>query len=307
MVDRLSGISVFVQVADSGSFARASEQLGLTRSAVGKTIARLEERLGVRLFNRTTRAQSLTDEGQSFYERCQRILADIQAAEAALGGSDRSPTGVLRVSAPVLLGRLCVAPILVGLTRRHPSMELDLRFADHLVDLVEERIDLAVRIGPLPDRAGLIARSLDAFDMVVCAAPTYLAMRGCPSDLSELPSHDCLPYARRGGRAEPWRFATKDGAVIEFAVGGRIRLDDLEAVAEAAVDGAGIACLPTWLVDSRLQSGQLVRVLNDHRALGNSVYAVWSQAAHAPSRVRVAVNELRQCMPARLARPDAAH
>lgn len=302
MVDRSSGISVFVKVADCGSLARASEQLGLTRSAVGKTITRLEARLGVRLFNRTTRAQSLTDEGQSFYERCQRIVAEIEAAEATLSGSDRSSTGVLRVSAPVLLGRLCVAPILVGLTRRHPSTELDLRLADQLVDLVEERIDLAVRIGALPYRAGLIARRLDTFEMVVCGGPDYLAMRGSPSELGDLSRHNCLPYARRGGRAEPWRFATNQGDVIELAVGGRIRLDDLEAVAEAAVDGAGLACLPTWLVDSRLQSGKLVRVFDGHQALGNPVYAVWPQATHAPSRVRVAINELTRCMPAKLTR-----
>lgn len=306
MVDRLKGISVFLRAADAGSFARASEQLGLTRSAVGKTIARLEERLSVRLFNRTTRAQSLTEEGQTFYECCQRIVAELDAVEAMLSGGGHSPTGVLRVSAPVLLGRLCVAPILVGLTRQHSLIELDFRFADQLVDLVEERIDLAVRIGPLPDRAGLTASRLGAFDMKVCGAPAYIAARGRPSDLNDLSGHDCLPYARRGGRAEPWRFATKDGAVTELAVGGRIRLDDLEAVAEAAIDGAGLACLPAWLVDSQLRSGRLVSVLDDHRALGNSVYAVWSQTAHVPSKVRVTIDELRRCMPVRLTRPSEA-
>lgn len=302
MVDRLSGISVFVKAADTGSFARASEQLGLTRSAVGKTIARLEERLGARLFNRTTRAQSLTEEGQTFYERCRRIVTELDEVEAMLDGGDRSPTGVLRVSAPVLLGRLCVAPVLIGLARRHSLMELDLRFADQFVDLVEERIDLAVRIGPLPDRAGLTAAKLGEFDMVVCAAPTYIAARGRPVGPGDLSGHDCLPYARRGGRAEPWRFAATAGTVTELAVGGRIRLDDLEAVAEAAIDGAGLACLPAWLVDDRLRSGRLVRVLDDYRALGNPVYAVWPQAAFTPAKVRVAIDELKHCMPTRLAR-----
>jgi len=301
MVDRLSGISVFVQAAGAGSFAKAADQLGLTRSAVGKAIARLEDRLDTRLFHRTTRGQSLTDRGQAFYERCMIVVADMEAAEAVLDRQDGSPSGILRVGAPILLGRQCVAPILVELARRHPKLELDLRFSDHFVDLVEERIDLAVRIGPLPDRAGLITRTLGSFDMVVCAAPEYLAARDVPADFDDLSRHDCLAFSRRGGRSEPWRFQSADGTRTELAVSGRIRLDDLDAIVDAAVAGAGIACLPCWLANRHIAAGRLARIFETQRALGNDVHAVRPQAPHIASKVRAAIDELVLRLPERLA------
>ncbi|TCU14832.1 LysR family transcriptional regulator [Rhizobium sullae] len=304
MVDRLSGISVFVQAAGAGSFARAGDQLGLTRSAVGKAIARLEDRLETRLFNRTTRGQSLTDRGQDFYERCLRIMAEVDAAEAVLDTDDGSPSGLLRVSAPVLLGRQCVAPILVALAKRHPKLELDLRFSDHFVDIVEDRIDLAVRIGPLPDRSGLLSRTLGTFDQMLCAAPSYIASRGCPLTIDDLLEHECLLYSRRGGRIEPWRFKLGDGNAAELSPVGRLRFDDLDAIANAAVDGVGIACLPRWLVRTRIESGKLLAVLGSHRALGNDVHAVRPQTPHVLSKVRFAVEELAKKMPQSLQCPN---
>jgi DNA-binding transcriptional LysR family regulator len=200
----------------------------------------------------------------------------------------------------VLLGRQCVAPILVALARRHPKLELDLRSSDHFVDLVEERIDLAVRIGPLPDRAGLITRTLGAFDMVVCAAPDYLAARGAPEKLDDLSGHDCLPYSRRDGRSEPWRFRPTNGITTELVVSGRIRLDDLDAVVNAAIAGGGIACLPTWLVNARIAEKQLTPILGSYRALGNDVHAVRPQTPYVLSKVRAAIEELSLHMPNRL-------
>jgi DNA-binding transcriptional LysR family regulator len=297
LTDRLSGISIFVRAAGAGSFARAAGQLGVTRSAVGKSIARLEERLRTRLFHRTTRGQSLTERGEEFYARCLVIMAELDAAEAALDADNSGLSGSLRVSAPVLLGRQCVAPILVAFARQHPKLELDLRFSDHLVDLVEERIDLAVRIGPLPDRAGQIARRLGSFDMVVCAAPDYLAARGVPARPEDLSEHHCLFFSRRGGRLEPWRFERSDGSTIEIVTAGRIRFDDLDAIADAAVAGAGLACLPTWLVKKRIKNGALVAILTGYRAIGNDVYAVRSRSRHVPSKVRVATGELAGRMP----------
>jgi DNA-binding transcriptional LysR family regulator len=297
LVNRLSGISVFVQAATAGNFAKAGDQLGLTRSAVGKSIARLEERLNIRLFQRTPRGQSLTDKGQEFYERCLNVLAELESAEAALDSVDSEPSGILRVSAPVLLGRLCVAPILVAFAQRYPKLELDLRFSDHFVDLVEERIDLAVRIGPLPDRAALVIRTIGSFDMVVCAAPGYLVTRGVPTDLDALAGHDHLPYARRGGRPEPWRFNTPEGTVREIAVSGRIRLDDLAAIVDAAVAGAGIACLPTWLVAEPIAAGRLRPILSGYLPLGNDVYALRVRTPHVATKVRTAIDELASRMP----------
>ncbi|PTQ12714.1 LysR family transcriptional regulator [Sphingomonas oleivorans] len=306
MVDRLSGISIFVQAAEAGSFARAADRIGLSRSAVGKAIARLEERLGTRLFHRTTRGQSLTDDGQAFHERCLRVLAELEAAEAVLDDGGRSPSGMLRVSAPVLLGRRCVAPILLDLVRRHPQLELDLGFSDQLVDLVEERVDLAVRVGPLPDRAGLMARMLGTFRMVVCAAPAYLAERGAPLTPADLADHDCLPYAYRGGRVEPWRLTGPDGRLEEIQPRSRIRLNDLDAIAEAAMAGAGLACLPCWLVADRVRAGDLAILFGKYRATGSEVHAVWPQARHLPSRVRATIDELSTHMPALMVEPGKA-
>lgn len=295
-MDRLSGISIFVQAAGAGSFAKTAQQLGLTRSAVGKAVARLEERLNTRLFHRTTRGQSLTDGGQAFYERCLVIMADIESAEAALDQAGSSPSGVLRVSAPVLLGRQCVAPIMIALSQRHARLVVDLRFSDQFVDLVEDRIDVAVRIGPLPDRAGQICLKLGGFDMIVCAAPSYLAKRGCPAMPEDLSRHDCLPFYRRG-RPEPWRFMAPDGSTAELATEGRIRFDDLDSIVDAAVDGIGITCQPSWLVKGRISEGSLRPILKEYRAVGNDVFAVRQQAQHIFSKVRIAVDELADQMP----------
>ncbi|CAN7357496.1 LysR family transcriptional regulator [Mesorhizobium sp. LjNodule214] len=291
-----------MQAAGAGSFAKAAQQLGLTRSAVGKAVARLEERLKTRLFHRTTRGQSLTDSGQAFYERCLVIMADIESAEAALDQAGSSPSGVLRVSAPVLLGRHCVAPILIALSQRHARLEVDLRFSDQFVDLVEDRIDVAVRIGPLPDRAGQIARKLGGFDMIACAAPSYLAKRGCPVTPEDLSRHDCLPFYRRGGRPEPWRFMAPDGSTTELATEWRIRFDDLDSIVDAAVDGIGITCQPSWLVKGRIGEGSLRPILTEYRAIGNDVFAVRQQAQHIFTKVRAAVDALADQMPRLLSR-----
>ena len=158
MRDRLNGVLAFVQAADAGSFALAARHMSLSRSAVGKSIARLEQQLGTRLFHRTTRNQTLTEDGQIFYERCVRALAEIEAAEATLESGRRAPRGTLRVSVPVLFGRYCVAPVLLEITRRYPLLQLDLSFTDRVVDLVEENFDLAVRVAPLASSSGLISR-----------------------------------------------------------------------------------------------------------------------------------------------------
>lgn len=297
MVDWLSGIPIFVQAATAGSFAKAGDQLGLTRSAVGKAVARLEERLDTRLFHRTTRGQSLTDRGREFYERCLIIMADIEAAEAVLDGDGAAPSGVLRVTAPVLLGRQCVAPVLIDLAGRHERLELDLRFSDQFMDLVEERIDLAVRIGPLPDRAGQIARKIGAFDMTVCASSSYLSARGHPASPGDLSRYDCLPFSRRGGRPEPWRLMSADGSITELVTAGRIRLNDLDAIVDAAAAGRGIACLPSWLVRKHVRENTLTPILTTYRAIGNAVYAVRPQAPRVPTKIRIAIDALARRMP----------
>ena len=299
MIDRLNGISLFVQVAEAGSFALAAERIGLSRSAVGKSIARLEERLGTRLFNRTTRSQSLTEAGQAYFERCRRVLAELETAEADIDTGRATPAGRLKVTAPVLVGRRCVAPVLLDLVRQHPALQLELSFTDRAADLVEDGIDLAVRTGPLPDVAGLAARRVGRMAMAVCAAPAYLDRHGTPSCLEDLPAHELLVYGR-AGRLAAWRFPEPDGQMRDLAMDGRVRFDDLEAIADAAAGGAGITWLPCWQIADRLRDGTLVRLLADRPGSGFDVHALWPQSRRLPSKTRAAIDALAARLPAML-------
>lgn len=299
MIDRLDGISLFVQVAEAGSFALAGDRIGLSRSAVGKGIARLEARLGTRLFHRTTRSQSLTEAGQAFYERCRRILAELEAAEADLDGGRSAPSGRLKVTAPVLVGRRCVAPVLLDLVRRHPVLRLEMSFTDRPADLVEDGFDLAVRVGPLPDVAGLAARPVGRITAAICAAPAYLERHGTPRTLEDLPGHALLVYGR-AGRLTPWRFPEPDGRLRDLAVDGPVRFDDLEAIADAAEAGAGVTWLPCWLIADRLRDGRLVRLFPDRPGFTFDVHALWPQGRYLPSKTRAAIDALAARLPAML-------
>jgi DNA-binding transcriptional LysR family regulator len=304
MRDRLSGVLTFVQAADAGSFALAAQRLSLSRSAVGKSIARLEQRLGTRLFHRTTRSQTLTEDGQAFYERCVRALAEIDAAEAALDSGRGAPTGRLRVSLPVLFGRYCAAPVLLDMARRYPQLELDLSFTDHVVDLVEENFDLAVRVAPLASRfasrSGVIARRLGTMSVLVCASPEYLAARGRPETIADLDTHDTIIYARQSSVAS-WFFLDANGEREQVQIKSRLRFDDLEAIADAAVAGAGVTWLPCFLATKYLRDGRLAELPLGKRRFGVEVYAVWPQTRHLPSKVRVAVDDLAARVPRVLA------
>ncbi|MDE1996065.1 MAG: LysR family transcriptional regulator, partial [Rhizobiaceae bacterium] len=285
MTDLLSGIPEFVEAVEAGGFSAAAARMNLSRSAIGKTIAKLERRLSVRLFHRTTRTQSLTDEGQIFYERCRRALDEIQAGEAMLESGRREVTGRLRISMSVLYGRVCVAPILLELARAHPNLELHLSFSDRVIDLVAEGYDLAIRIGALRDSAGLMSRKIARHRMTLCAAPSYIAARGMPQTLDDLAGHDLLPYAQTGD-TKTWLFPREKGPDIEYIAKGRLHFDDLQAITDAAVAGLGIMWMPCWLVREQLSSGTLVPVLQTMSGLTFHAYAVWPQTPHLPLRMR---------------------
>ncbi|MCW7538440.1 LysR family transcriptional regulator [Aquabacterium sp. A7-Y] len=299
MNDRLSGIDVFVQAVEAGSFSLAAERLLLTRSAVAKTIARLEQRLGTRLFHRTTRSQSLTDDGQAFFERCVRALGELEAGEAELDSGRREPSGRLRVSAPVVFGRHCVAPLLLQLAARHPRLDIEMHFSDRVVDLVDDGYDLAVRIGPLPDSSSLAARRLGQQRMGICAAPSYLARHGRPANFDELSHHTGILYHRADGD-KPWRVQHEDGQTREVRVQGRVRLDDLQAIADAAVAGVGLAWLPCWLMAPHLGSGALELVFSSRRVASVDIQAVWPQSRYLTAKTRVAIDTLVEGIPALL-------
>ena len=295
MDDKLTGIAAFVQAVDSGSFAVAAERMNLTRSAVAKRVARLERRLGARLFHRTTRRQSLTEDGQSYYERCVRALAELDAAEATLDSGRREPRGRLRVSAPVLFGRHCVAPVLMKLAQQHPQLQVEISFSDRVADLLEEGIDLAVRIGPLPDSTHLAARRLGTQRMGIGASPAYLAQRGRPENAEALDGHACIVYGRAG---QDLRWKVRDGdGVREPRMDVKLRMDDVQAIADAAIAGVGLAWLPCWMLSHYLASGELECVMGHELLFPNDVHAVWPQSRYLPSKTRVAIDALVEEIP----------
>ncbi|WP_242538943.1 LysR family transcriptional regulator [Trinickia acidisoli] len=291
MMDRLTSMAVFVKAVDLGSFAAAADALELSGPMVGKHVRFLEGRLGVQLLTRTTRRQSLTDFGRAFYERCRLVLAEADAAEALAADQLAQPRGKLRVTMPVHFGRRCVAPILLELVRQYPSLELDLSFNDRFVDLAEGDYDLAIRTGALDDKAGIVARRVARQRMVVCAAPGYLKARGTPRCVEDLARHEAVVY-RRSGRIRPWLFPSEEGTAEEVTPANRVRLDDLDAIADAAASGIGLAWLPSWLVRERIRAGTLVQLLPDRRAFLYDAYALWMQTPHLALRVRLAIDTL---------------
>ncbi|CAI1610322.1 D-malate degradation protein R [Serratia grimesii] len=300
MRTELSGIPVFVAVAEAGSFANAAEKLHLTRSAISKIISRLEERLGVMLFLRTTRSQSLTDEGVLFYEHCRQALATLNNAEALLDSGKVQASGRLRVSMPVLFGHLCIAPLLTELALQHPQLTLELSFSDRTVDLIDEGFDLAIRIGALPDSSSLVGRQLGHHGMTFCASPAYLERCGEPLSLHDLSQHQAVGYLR-AGIVQKWQLRDDDNRLQEIRPQARILMDDMQAVTNAAVSGAGVAWLPYWLAREHVVEGRLVAIMRSYDSVDFPVNAVWPHAAYQPLKVRLAVDQLVAQLPARLA------
>jgi DNA-binding transcriptional LysR family regulator len=296
--DKFDGIQVFVEAVETGGFAKAAERLSLTRSAVGKAIARLEERLGVRLFQRTTRTQSLTEDGQQYYERCLRAIEELRAGESLLESGRRDVVGRLRVSLPILFGRYCAAPILRAYARDYPKLELELSFSDRQVDLIADGFDLAVRNGALGNATSLRARRLVSQRKVLCASPAYLAARGQPSALSDLCDHDLLIYWRND-HGLAWQLPDASGALIDVSVSSRLRFDDLEVIVDAAVESMGLAWLPYWLIRDHMREGKLVELWADRPSATMECYAVWPAAHYLPLRSRLAIDALAAELPKR--------
>ncbi len=294
----LNGIDVFVTVVETGSFASAAEHLHLTRSAVTKTIARMETRLKVRLLHRTTRRQSLTEDGQVYYKHCERALQEIRAAEAVLDSGRHEASGRLRVSVPLLFGRRCVAPVLTQLVADHPKIELDLSFSDRPIDLIEDGFDLAIRNGEVDEGLGLMTRTMSLQRMTVCAAPAYLGAHGRPERLDDLEAHRGIVYGR-AGRIHHWEFPISDKQIRKVTPPSRLRFDDLEAIADATEAGHGLAWLPCWLIRERVGAGQLVPLLDNVPRLVIRTHALWPATPHLPWRVRLAINALAATLPGR--------
>jgi len=290
-IDLFNDVPAFVAVVEAGSFADAARRLHLSRSAVGKAVARLEERLNVRLFHRTTRSKSLTDDGQIFYEHCQQAMTALQSGKAQIETGRETVSGRLRVTMPVLFGRMYVAPILMELAAANPELSLELDFRDHHVDLIDAGMDLAIRNGPVGVGMGLQARHIAHHRSLICAAPSYVERYGMLGTLDDLHRHVAINYSR-DGLAYLWEFLRADGTPGELIPPARLCLNDLGAMLDAVVAGQGLAWLPDWLVVDGIATGELVNLFPDLTTRLKEIHLIWPEAPHMPTRVRVAIERL---------------
>jgi DNA-binding transcriptional LysR family regulator len=297
-MDSLNGIAVFVQVAESRSLVLASRLLGVSASAVGKSVARLEAKLGTRLFHRSTRSITLTAEGQLFLQRSRRILAELEAAQLELTQIGDAPRGRLRISLPRVSALLL--PVLGGFMRNYPEIELDLDFSDRLVDVIEEGFDAVVRAGP-PADSRLTARFLGRFQMQLVAAPDYLARRGTPQTPADLLQHSCLHYRwSQNGKLESWALPRAPGEA-ELQLPCSMICNNIETRLSFALQGLGIAHLPDFSVRQALRAGQLQEVLPGQLSGSNVIHILWPASKYPTPKVRALVDFLSDRV---LAAPD---
>ncbi len=288
-MDRLGELEAFAAVAETGGFTAAARSLGRTTSSVSKQVRALEERLGSRLLNRTTRRVSLTEVGAAFRDRLRGVLDDLEAAELAVGELQEEPRGVLRVGAPMDFGRAGLSESLADFASAHPGIRLEIQLADRFVDLVDEGFDVVVRIGDLPDST-LVARRLGPCRRVLCAAPAYLDARGRPTSPGELRDHAIVGYAYE--RADGWSFDAEDGAPQRITLEPRHRCNNGEMIRSLLLAGLGIALLPTFLVGSELRSGRLEAVLNGRIEADTTIWAVTPHRKLLTTKVRLLLEHL---------------
>ena len=288
-LEHLTGMAIFARVVEYRSFTRAARELGMTKSTVSKQVGRLEDRLGLRLLNRSTRQLSLTEAGVAFYQGCRRMVAEAEQAEQAVSFLAEAPRGTLFVSAPVSFGTLHILPGLPDFLRRYPELRVEVTLNDRLVDLIEEGFDIGVRIRKLEDSA-LVSRRLAPSRRVLAASPDYLARQGRPRRLEDLADHECLIYAYQVEGAL-WRLAGPDGK-REVKVAGRLRVNNGEALLAAALGGAGIAFLPTFVCGEALRGGRLARVLPDWSDDEGAVNVICPPGRNLLPKVRVFIDDL---------------
>ncbi|WP_248752193.1 LysR family transcriptional regulator [Pseudomonas sp. MWU15-20650] len=281
---------LFCQVMESGSFTAAAEQLGLSKQFVSRRLIQLEERLGVRLLNRSTRRLDVTPLGQSYYESALRLLSEVEQVEQGIAGQNSEPRGTIRLSAPLSFAMAHLGCLLPQFLQLHPQVSVEVDLSDRPVDLIGEGYDLVLRIGTLEDST-LIARHIASVQRVYCASPDYLARRGTPLKPEDLAQHDCLPYGH--GRQVQWRFQTR-GKLHALNVSGRMRVNNGELLRDTAIAGLGVTYLPTFIVADALKDGRLVTVLDTFAPQALTLSAVYPQHRQSSRPVQALVAFLRE-------------
>ena len=282
-MDRLTAMGLFVRIVETGSFSAVAREMNMTQPTVSKQLTALERQLKTRLLNRSTRQLSLTEAGSAYFESSKRILDTVNEAEANLGVLQTQLTGVLRINSSIGLGQMYLGPLVLKFQSLHPGLMIDLAYADRFVDLVEEGIDVAIRIGRLMD-SNLVARRLGSSERCIIATPGYLKKNGIPKTPQDLANHNCILYAYLSTGNE-WVFSGKDGE-IRVKVSGTLRANNGEAIRQAVMADLGIAASPAWLIQDDLKSGKVQEILPDFAPPPAEINAVYPSARHVSAKVR---------------------
>ena len=302
-MDRLEAMEMFVRIVQTGSFSAVAREMGTTQPTISKQVTALEQRLKTRLLNRSTRSLSLTEAGTAFYERCKRIIDEVQEAEGALGRLQSSLTGTLHVNSSIALGQIFLTPLMLKFQERFSELTIELSLNDRYIDLVELGVDVAVRIGRLAD-SNLIARRLGETNRVLVATPAYLRTHGTPQQPADLTRHNCLLYAYLSTGNE-WVFKGAEGE-IRVRVHGNFKANNGHAIREALLAGAGVALTPDWLIHDKVEGGEVVALLPEFATAPLEINAVYPSGRHVSTKLRTVVEFLQEefrAIPAFAARP----
>lgn len=291
MDERFSGIREFLAAAEAGSFTAAADRLNLTGSAVGKSIARLEQRLNTQLFHRTTRKITLTAEGELYRQSCLRVMEELTQAEALLSREQSQPIGTVRIDMPTVFGRECLLPKLMPLVKRYPKLHLHLSFQDRKVDMIGEQVDIAVRFGELDDLSDIIAQPIGETQNLLCASPEFLRGNGCPTSPADLCQFPCI-----SGSGKAWRLYNAEKIPTDYPIALQHQSNDGDATLKLALNHLGIAYLPNWLIAPYLQTGQLIVVLPETALPPVPIYVLWQKKMNLQPKIKAVVEGLRESM-----------
>lgn len=291
-MDKFTAMAVFAKVVEQGSFARAAERMDLSTSAVSRHVADLETHLNARLLNRTTRKLSLTESGQAFFERCIQLLSDLDEAESLATLATAEPRGTIKLTCSINFGIRYLAPAIGAFQQRYPEAHFAVSLSDRFVDLVDEGLDLAVRIGEAGD-SNLIAKKIGEMRLVCCASPAYLKRHGKPKKPQDLANHNCLVYSYLSSKHH-WVFEDKNGSLINVPIKGSVEANNGEMLLAIAAQGIGIVLEPDFSASAALNSGALVPILTAYQPRRTNIYAVYPSRRHLSAKVRTFVDFLSE-------------